>query len=232
MHLTAAELLQYVTRLGIIFLILPLHECAHAWAAHKLGDDTASYQGRLTLNPLAHVDPMGALLLLLTGFGWAKPVPIDPRKFSRKHSMRFGVAITALAGPLSNLLAALVGMIFFQFFMLSDLFQEYCQVYESNPNVMTSGAIIYIILYYFIMINIGLCVFNLIPIPPLDGSKILSYFTSGRFDRWLRQNQMIISIVFMVLIFTSLLSVPLSYLSTWVFNGLEFITRWIPAVFG
>ncbi|MBR5371144.1 MAG: site-2 protease family protein [Oscillospiraceae bacterium] len=232
MTLTTADLLQYLTRIGIIFLILPLHEFAHAWAAHKLGDDTASYQGRMTLNPLAHVDPMGALLLLLTGFGWAKPVPIDPRKFNRKHSMRFGVAITALAGPLSNLLAALVGMIFFQFFTLSDLFQEYCQVYESNPNAMTSGAIIYIILYYFIMINIGLCVFNLIPIPPLDGSKILSYFTSGRFDRWLRQNQMIISIAFMVLIFTGLFSVPLGYLTTWVFNGLEYITRWIPAVFG
>jgi hypothetical protein len=98
----------YLVRLFIIFMILPIHEFAHAWTAHKLGDDTAKYQGRLTLNPIAHLDPIGAICLLIGGFGWAKPVPIDPSRFSRKHSLRFGVAITALAGPVSNLIVAVV----------------------------------------------------------------------------------------------------------------------------
>ena len=232
MSITQLDLLQYITRIGIIFLILPLHEFAHAWAAYKLGDDTASYQGRMTLNPLAHVDPIGAVLLLFTGFGWAKPVPIDPRKFNRKHSMRFGVAITALAGPLSNLIAALIGMILLQFFMLSGAYRDFLIAYYANSGALTGGAMIYYILSFFIHINIGLCVFNLIPIPPLDGSKIVGYFTSGKFGLCLIQNQMVISIAFMVLIFSRLLTKPLEAVSGWVYNGLAFITSWIPALFG
>ena len=232
MQLSSQDLLTYLVRLVIIFLILPLHECAHAWTAHKLGDDTAHYQGRLTLNPLAHVDPIGALLLLLTGFGWAKPVPIDPRKFTRKHSMRFGVALTAAAGPLSNLLAALVGMILLQFYSISDAYQNYVTAIYDNENVSNAAFLVDFILTYFIHINIGLAVFNLVPIPPLDGSKIASYFTSGRFDRWLRQNQTLVSIVFMVIVFTGLLSGPLTAATNAIFEGMEFITLWIPQLFG
>ena len=88
-----------------IFLVLPLHECAHGFVAHKLGDDTAKREGRLTLNPLAHIDYMGSLLMLLVGFGWAKPVPVNPRNFKNP---KVGMAITALAGPVSNLLAAVI----------------------------------------------------------------------------------------------------------------------------
>jgi len=232
MALSTIDLLKYLTRIGIIFLILPLHEFAHAWAAHKLGDDTASYQGRMTLNPLAHVDPIGALLLLITGFGWAKPVPIDPRKFTRKHSMRFGVAVTAAAGPLSNLLAALLGMAGLQFLMITDYYKEFAVGIMANESVSNGPILLYYILSFFIQINIGLCVFNLIPIPPLDGSKIASYFTSGKFDRWLRANQNIVSIAFMIIVVTGVLSYPLEWISSVVYNGLEFITRWIPALFG
>ena len=94
--------------LVVIFLILPLHELAHGWVAYRLGDRTAKYSGRLTLNPLAHLDPMGALSLLLFGIGWAKPVPVDSRNFKNPKT---GMAVTAAAGPLSNLLAALVGAV-------------------------------------------------------------------------------------------------------------------------
>lgn len=230
--MTQESMLQFLVRLFIIFMILPLHEYAHAWTAHKLGDDTAMYQGRLTLNPLAHIDPLGALCLLLGGFGWAKPVPIDPTRFTRKHSMRFGVAITALAGPLSNLIAAFVGMIVYRFFLISDLFTSYWEEYLAGEAVSNGPLMMQTMLYAFITINIGLCIFNLVPIPPLDGSKIASYFTSGKFDRWFIRNQQIVGMVFLVVLVTGILSGPLSVVDDLVFNLLTLATNWIPAIFG
>lgn len=230
--MTQESMLQYLVRLFIIFMILPLHEYAHAWTAHKLGDDTAMYQGRLTLNPIAHIDPFGAICLLIGGFGWAKPVPIDPTRFTRKHSMRFGVAITALAGPLSNLIAAFVGMIVYRFFLISDMYSNYWEEYIAGEAVSNGPVMIQTMLYAFISINIGLCVFNLVPIPPLDGSKILSYFTSGKFDRWFIQNQQIVSIVFLVLVLSPVLSVPLGIVDSLIFNLFTLATNWIPAIFG
>ena len=103
-----STILKYVVRIIIIFTILPIHEYAHAWAAKKLGDDTALYSGRLTLNPLAHIDPIGAILLFFTGFGWAKPVPVNPMRFKKS---RKGMALTALAGPASNLIVAFIVLI-------------------------------------------------------------------------------------------------------------------------
>ena len=100
--------MQILAVLFIIFCVLPLHECAHGWMAHKLGDDTAKFSGRLTMNPLVSIDPVGALSILLFGFGWAKPVPVNPRNFKNPKA---GMAVTALAGPVSNILAALVGAI-------------------------------------------------------------------------------------------------------------------------
>ena len=231
-HITQEDLMQILVRLFIILLILPLHEFAHAWTAHKLGDDTASYQGRLTLNPLAHVDPIGALLLLLTGFGWAKPVPIDPTRFNRKHSLRFGMAVTAAAGPISNLIAAAVGMIVLRFYTISSMYQQYLQDYISLEAVSNAPEIAYTFIYYFVIINIGLAVFNLIPVPPLDGSKIIGYVTPVSVDRWFARNQQIVRIVFLVLVFTGLLGYPLSWLSTQVFRFLHWATNWIPYFFG
>lgn len=230
--LTQQDFIRYAARIFIIFLILPLHEFAHAWTAHRLGDDTAKYQGRLTLNPIAHVDPIGALLLLLTGYGWAKPVPIDPTRFSRKHSIRFGVAVTALAGPLSNLLAALVGEIVLQFYMISGFYQTYLAEAGGMESISDAPYLVYYFLYYFIAINIGLAVFNLVPIPPLDGSKVLSYFTSARVDDWFRRNSQVVRIVFLIVVITGLLSLPLSIVSGWIQRFFRFITSWIPALFG
>ena len=156
MNLNRYEIL---ARIVIILLVLPLHEFAHGWVARKCGDDTAEAAGRLTLNPLAHVDPFGAVLLLLTGFGWAKPVPINP---ARMNHPRKGIIWTSLAGPLSNLLAALVGVV---------LMQIVFPFYYADPNAVLTG--VYTLLYWFVAINISLAVFNLIPVPPLDGSKVL-----------------------------------------------------------
>ena len=160
-------LAQVISVVFIILCILPLHEFAHGWMAEKLGDHTARAAGRLTMNPLASLDPFGALFLLLFGFGWAKPVPVNPWNFKKpKRDM----AITALAGPVSNLLAALVGGILYFALYLFVL-----------PSASTSVFIaVDAFLSAYIVINVSLAVFNLLPIPPLDGSRVVSAFLSDR----------------------------------------------------
>ncbi|MGN1481525.1 site-2 protease family protein [Porcipelethomonas sp.] len=243
------DLLELFTKVLIIFLILPVHEYAHAWAAHKMGDDTAAYAGRLTMNPLAHIDIFGAICLILTGFGWAKPVPINPLKFKKQ---RLGVAVTAAAGPLSNLLVALIAFLIYRiltasaFFRdgISILYTQYSNIdeilnqpltgssLEKSANGMNYMFFILFILECFIVINIGLAIFNLIPIPPLDGSKILSYFTSAKFDRWISNNYMIVNIVFMLVIITGVLNGPLGWIRNQLLNFLWFITGFIPKLMG
>ena len=229
--LSQETIVKYLVRLFIIFVILPLHEYAHARTAYKLGDDTAMYQGRMTLNPISHIDPIGALCLLLGGFGWAKPVPIDPTRFNRKHSMRFGVAVTALAGPVSNLIAAFVGMVLYRFYILSSVYTNYITDLAAGEAVKNGPELLQIMLYFFVSINIGLAVFNLIPIPPLDGSKVLGYFTGAKVDRWLAQNAQIIRIVFLLVIVTGILSAPLGFLGDLLYRGFWFLTNWVPMLF-
>lgn len=229
---TQYDILELVVHLFIIFMILPLHEYAHAWAAYKLGDDTASYQGRMTLNPLAHIDPMGALCMLLFGFGWAKPVPIDPTRFNRKHSIRFGVAMTALAGPVSNLIAAFIGMILLRIYQISPYFLSYFEEGgEADFTLSNTPMMIFYFLFIFVSVNVGLAVFNLLPIPPLDGSKVIGYFTSAKVDRWFIQNAQLVHFIFLILLATGVLSVPLGFISNIIMGGLEFATAWVPLVF-
>ena len=193
-----------------------LHEFAHAWVARLCGDDTADSKGRLTLNPFSHVDPFGAILLLLTGFGWAKPVPINP---NRMRNPRTGVIWTSLAGPASNLLIAFVMMIPFRILESIPI---------SSEAMYNTLSIIYSILYFFILVNIGLAVFNLIPIPPLDGSNILLGFLPYKAIYWVQQHRQVISFVFLILIFSDFLDTPLSYLQQLIFKGFTFLTNWVP----
>ena len=147
--------------LAILFLTsMPIHEWAHAWTAYQLGDDTAALRGRLTINPLAHLSPLGTLSLLFFGFGWGKPVPVSPHRL--RGNMRTSWALVSAAGPFSNLVLAMLGVIPFRLGWLN--------LYSSNTSTISLTNI----LIQFTLINLSLMVFNLIPIPPLDGSRILA----------------------------------------------------------
>ena len=144
-------LIQIAVFLPTIIIALTVHEFSHAWVAYKLGDPTAKAHGRLTFNPLAHLDPLGTLMLILFRFGWGKPVPINEYNFKNPV---VGMALSSLAGPMSNLLMALLGTFLFNTFAGINQYLN-------------------IILIYFVLINIVLMIFNLLPVPPLDGHKIV-----------------------------------------------------------
>ncbi len=216
--------IEIFSKIVIILLVLPIHEFAHAWAAHKMGDDTAAYSGRLTLNPLSHIDIIGAICLMLTPFGWAKPVPVNPHKFKKP---RLGMALTAAAGPISNLIVAFISMIVYR--IVVSLPSVNNMYYSSE---ITPVIIILYILYFMVSVNIGLAVFNLSPIPPLDGSKIVSYFTSAKFDRWIYEHQMIVNIVFISIVLSRVLNGPLTFIIDKIYNLFWLMTNFIPKLMG
>ncbi len=154
-----------------VFLSLSIHEFFHGYAAYKLGDGTAKYMGRLNLRPSSHLDPIGAICLFLFGFGWANPVPVNPANFKIK-SRKLGMVIASLAGPVSNLILAFVALLLLN---IMNLFS-----YNATGVLASAVSVLNAVFISLIYMNVGLAVFNLLPIPPLDGSKILSAVLPGR----------------------------------------------------
>ena len=172
-----------------MLLSLTVHEWAHAWSAYRLGDDTAAMQGRLTLNPIAHIDPIGTLILPLLGipFGWAKPVPVMPTRFRRSITMNTGMLITAAAGPLANVVLALASAV------------ALGVVAHGSPEVLWKPVGVAALLRMLIGINITLAIFNMIPVPPLDGSRVVDglipYGWRGYWDSIVRLSPILLIVV-------------------------------------
>lgn len=177
-----------------VLLALTVHEYAHALAAYKLGDDTAKNEGRLTLNPLAHLAPLGTVMLFLSQvFGWAKPVPFNPGKF--KNPVR-DTTLVALAGPSSNFITAIAVIILFKIVKFLGLFSLL------GPSVSPDLALIF---YLTVLINISLGIFNLLPLPPLDGFKVLSYFLPTDWVVFAYRYSSAFFVLFLILMFTGIL---------------------------
>lgn len=201
----------FISSAIVVFLSLPVHEMAHAFTAYKLGDNSQKYAGRLTLNPFAHLDPIGSLLILLFGFGWAKPVQVNSFNFKKpKRDM----AVTAFAGPVSNIILA------FLFYIIYKI---------AAPFLLDSKIIEYLLLIcrYVVQINISLAVFNLIPIPPLDGSKLLFAFLSDRNYYKLMQYERYFYGLLILLLFVGALDTPLYFLRNLILRLFELLTFWI-----
>lgn len=200
-----------IIRLIVALTALPVHECAHAYAAMRMGDHTAERQGRLTLNPFAHFDPIGTTAIILFGFGWAKPVPINPLNFNNPKK---GMMLSALAGPLSNIGLAFLSMAFYKLVPLLS----YIGVGASFVSTLST------FFYYAMTINISLGVFNLIPIPPLDGSRIATYFLPQRTYFKIMQYERYILIAFFLILWLGVLDTPIAFVDGLVTKGLDFIT--------
>ena len=187
------EIVLYLLRALVVLVAIPFHEAAHALISHWLGDDTAVRAGRLSLNPVRHFDLLGALCMLIGGVGWAKPVGIDVRNYKNP---KVGMAISAAAGPVSNFLLAWFSMIVYK-----------CVIYSGLGNSIPALMLFF---YYMVAMNLSLAVFNLIPIPPFDGSRIALlflprnlYFKAMRYER-----QIMLAVLLLVLL--GLLDIPLS----------------------
>ncbi len=196
----------------IILLSLSVHELAHGYVAYRCGDATARNLGRLTINPLAHLDPLGAIMMLVFGFGYAKPVPVNPRNFN--HYKR-DTCFVSFAGPVSNLLLALIGGILYMITLVIIL------VFDVGYSV----SIDYLLFFFinFMYANVSLCIFNLLPIPPLDGSRIVSTMLPGKIAYYYLKYERYIMLAVLLLLWHGAFDGILSFLSGHVFDGIMWL---------
>lgn len=205
-----------------ILIALTVHEVAHGWMAYKLGDPTAKTMGRLTLNPLKHLDPIGALCMLFFHFGWAKPVPIDSRYFKKPKR---DVALTALAGPVSNILMAFCGILLF-----SILRAVFVQVGAASSFGATIQQLVLYLLFYFYSLNLSLAVFNFLPVPPLDGSRIFLVFLPQEYYFGIMKYERYIQLALMLCLWLGFLDGILSTLVGWLASGMFALVGLIPGL--
>lgn len=200
------DILHYIYLIPAVLIAITLHEFAHGFVSWKLGDPTPKEEGRLTLNPIKHLDPIGALCLLVFHMGWAKPVMINPNYYKNPKA---GTVLVSLAGPVMNFIISIVSMLVMGIYIKSGLY-DISDVLEY----------IYIFFYYLAVINVGLGIFNLIPIPPLDGSKVLGailpeklYFNYMRYEKYF-------ALILIVLLWLGWLSGPINILNDIVLDGI------------
>lgn len=196
------SMLDMVLRLAAVLLCLTVHETCHGLAAYALGDPTARRAHRLSLNPLRHIDWFGLLMMFAAGFGWAKPVPVNPNYFKKPKQ---GMALTALAGPVSNFLLALLTL------LAARIFCDVAAYSETNQRILD-------FLLMVAVLSIGLGLFNLVPIPPLDGSKVLFAVLPDRAYDWLMRNERYGMLLLFALVFFGVGSNALSKTIQWVFD--------------
>ncbi len=194
------------SRIFVVFFCLPIHELAHGWAAYKMGDSTAKNLGRLTFNPFAHLDLFGTIMLFLFGIGYANPVPVQTRNF---RNPKKGMIVTALAGPGSNLLMALVFICLYYIVLL-----------------LPQNLAVSFIAYFFdfaATVNVSLAVFNLLPIPPLDGSKVIGFLIPSKTYFKILQYERYIMIALLLLLFTGVLNMPIALISDLLMKVISFL---------
>ena len=203
-----------------VLIALSVHEAAHGWMAWKLGDPTARNMGRLSLNPLRHLDPLGTLCMIFFHFGWARPVPINTRYF--KHNRR-DTALTALAGPLSNILLAFLGTLLFH--IAYTVGTRVGITSEFGYNVFRAALTLF---GYFRSLNLSLAVFNLIPVPPLDGSRIFLVWLPPKYYFGVMKYERYIQLGLMILLWTGILSLPLSPAVSAIASGMDWLVELLP----
>ena len=211
------DLFDIIVRAIVLLTAIPVHEAAHAYVADKLGDPTAKYMGRLTLNPMAHFDLMGSVAMILFGIGWAKPVPINPLKFKDQKK---GMAISAAAGPISNVIVAAISLAIAKLIWYAS--------YVTGVNTVIST--LYTIFRSMCFINISLAIFNLIPIPPFDGSRIFNYFLPDKFYFKIMEYERYIFLALFMVLFTGILDLPISLLSGLVYNAVDKLTIFVDII--
>ena len=210
----------YLFTIPCALIALTFHEFAHGYVAHLLGDHTAKNFGRLSLNPIKHLDLIGTLCMIFFHFGWAKPVPVNSRHF--KNPKR-DMALTAAAGPTMNFLLGFFALFIIR--LIDFLFMKFPPTTAIALNVYTAAALFFT---YFHTLNISLGVFNLIPIPPFDGSRILFTFLPPKFYFGIMKYERYIMIGLLVLLWTGIISLPINTVVIWISTGMQHIVNLIP----
>lgn len=216
------EFIMVLFMFPITIISLVVHEISHGLMAKKLGDPTAKYMGRLTLNPLAHLDPIGTVSMLLFGIGWAKPVPIDPRYFKNPKK---GMALVGLSGPVSNLILAFIGVLLFKMlgaFVHMNILLEDGILKQYYGSTICGWDYLGLFLFMFTVRNVYLALFNLIPVPPFDGSRVFYFALPDKYYFGVMRYERQIMMITMILLATGIVSLPLGYLTDgimWLFDS-------------